>query len=318
MSEAENSTGIAVHSIRIPTPFAVGDVFAYLLVDEKVVLVDTGPRTEQALKLVRDHLNRRGLELRSIDEIWLTHGHPDHFGQARFLAECSGARLRGHPLERENFAATDNSEQYEEFFVSRGIPARYIEGMIEQLHWLQQFQQPVEPEWVCEGDGMSTGTLSFKVGLTPGHAPGHVVYFSNSGIMFGGDLLLEDISTNALINFNPDTGERNKSLLQYRHSLKWLRKQRGVVYPGHGKMIKRVRAVADHHLAEHRRRYGEICRLVKERPMTLMELSRRLFPKAVEKGDAFLVLSEVLGYLDWGIEEGRIYFEEQRRQYVSA
>lgn len=304
-----------VFSIRIPTPFAVGDVFSYLIKDEKMVLIDTGHYTDDAFKCVSERLKELGLSIKDIDEIWLTHGHPDHYGQAAKLADRSGAVVYGHPLERANFLDNNEGQLFEEFFQKHHIPDDLTLQMIEQLKWLQQYQLPIEPEWVREGDELTSGTLSARVEHTPGHAPGHVAYKTNRGIIFGGDLLLGHISTNALINFDAETGGRNKSLLQYRESLKWIREQEAMVLPGHGEVIEKPRMVADHHLSEHEKRYQKIQQLLKEKPLTLMELSFHIFPDAIKKGAIFLVLSEVLGYLDWGIEEGVIEINESEMRY---
>lgn len=305
----------SIYPIKIPTPFAVGDVFSYLIKDDKNVLVDTGQYTDDAFECVRHHLNEQGLVIEDLDEIWLTHGHPDHYGQAALLADRAGVPVIGHPLERSNFGGNDDAELFEAFFQKHGIPQDDIENMVNQLDWLQQFQLPIEPEWIQEGAVLSSGDLSFEVVHTPGHAPGHVSYQSEIGVIFGGDLLLEHISTNALINFDAETNQRNRSLLQYRKSLKWIREQGGLVLPGHGKIIEHAASVADHHLNEHQNRYNKIRRLLREEPMTLLTLSQRIFPDAIKKGALFLVLSEVLGYLDWGLDEGVIEVDHSKMEY---
>lgn len=304
-----------VHPIRIPTPFAVGDVFCYLIVDEKVVLVDTGPHTAKAFAKVSEELQNNDRVVRDLDEIWLTHGHPDHFGQAALLAERSGATIYGHRKERTNFAGNDDKELFEEFFQNHHIPDRLIRQMTDQLDWLQQYQLPVEPEWFIEGDEVTSGRLAATVHHTPGHAPGHVSFCSNRDIIFGGDLLLEHISTNALINFDADNGRRNRSLLQYRESLKWIADQQGMVLPGHGKFIEQISEVANHHLGEHKKRYYKIQQILQKQPMSLMDLSYMMFPDAIKNGAIFLVLSEVLGYLDWGIEEEVIQWNQKDHTY---
>lgn len=295
-----------VHPIKIPTPFAVGDVYCYLINDQKKILVDCGHLADEAYVLVKKQLGDLGLAIKDIDEIWLTHGHPDHFGQAARLADESGAVVFGHSKERSNFSDYDNRELFDEFFSEHLVPEDHKDFMIEQLDWLQQYQQAITPKWIEEGETLTSGQLSFKVKNTPGHAPGHLTFYADDEIIFGGDNLLEHISTNALINFDPDTGERNRSLLQYRDTLRWIRTLDGLVLPGHGKFISNIEQVADHHLNEHRHRYREICKLLDQRPFSLYELSLKLFPDAVKKGAIFLVLSEVIGYLDWGMEEGVI------------
>jgi glyoxylase-like metal-dependent hydrolase (beta-lactamase superfamily II) len=304
-----------VHPIRIPTPFAVGDVFSYLIKDEKIVLVDSGQYTDEAFSVIIDQLKDHGLSVRDLDEIWLTHGHPDHFGQADRLAARSGAEVFGHPKERANFAGNDDGDLFREFFHKHNIPADLTHQMVDQLEWLQQFQLPIEPEWIKDEDVLTSGELSVTVRHTPGHAPGHVLYSSNRNIIFGGDLLLGHISTNALINFDCETGQRNNSLLQYRQSLKWIRRQEGVVLPGHGKVIKEASKVADHHLSQHEKRYQKIQQLLNQRSMSLIELAYKMFPDAIKSGAVFLALSEVLGYLDWGIEDGTIGLDETDMSY---
>lgn len=307
-----------VFSIRIPTPFAVGDVFSYLIKDEKIVLVDTGHYADDAFDFISNRLKKLGLSIGDVDEIWLTHGHPDHYGQAARLADRSGAVVYGHPLERANFGNNKDGQLFKEFFEKHNIPDDFNRQMIEQLKWLQQYQLPIEPEWIREGDELTSGALSACVEHTPGHAPGHVAYKTNHEIIFGGDLLLGHISTNALINFDAETGRRNKSLLQYRESLKWIREQEAVVLPGHGEVIENPKTVADHHLSEHQKRYEKIQLLLKEKPMTLMDLSHQIFPDAIKNGAIFLVLSEVLGYLDWGIEDGVIEINKSEMTYIAV
>lgn len=318
MQQATQLQNSQVYRIRIPTPFAVGDVYSYLIKDEKIVLVDTGHYSDEAFSIIAGQLNDHGLEVSDIDEIWLTHGHPDHFGQAARLADRAGAMVYGHSKERANFAGNDDGNLFENFFRKQNIPRELVRQMVDQLDWLQQFQLPVEPEWIKDGDTLCSGDLTVTVHHTPGHAPGHLVFLADGNLIFGGDLLLGHISTNALINFDPDSGRRNESLLQYRKSLQWIRKQQGTILPGHGQIIEQPARVADQHLNEHEKRYMKIQQLLKRRPMSLMELSEEMFDDAIKSGAIFLVLSEVLGYLDWGIKAGTIQVDEPRMEYQAV
>ncbi|MDR8392451.1 MBL fold metallo-hydrolase [Aliifodinibius sp. S!AR15-10] len=307
MQNQSKQFGEHIFRIKIPTPFAVGPVFSYLIKDEKVVLIDCGQYEERAFTKVELALREQGLTVKDIDEIWLTHAHPDHFGQAARLADKAGAVILGHRKEEASFSGYNNRDLFVEFFNSHGIPQQVKRKMIEQLDWLEQYQQAVSPKWIEDGEQLSSGKLQFKVQHTPGHAAGHLVFAERDGMIIGGDLLLKHITTNALINFDPDTGQRNRSLLQYRDSLQWLAGQSGQVLPGHGVFIKEISRVAEHHLAEHSIRYSQVVQLLNQGPLSLLDLSLRLFPKAMKQGDTFLVFSEVMGYLDWGMEKGEIY-----------
>ena len=308
--------GRYVFPIVISTPFAVGDVYSYLIKDEKNVLVDCGHKSDSSRGQLKSALNEYDLKIEDIDEIWLTHGHPDHFGQAAQLADQSGAIIKGHAKERANFAGNNDRRQFRNFFEQHDIPAKFIDEMVQQLDRLQQYQEPIEPEWITEKDVLSSGALSFSIKHAPGHAPGHVVFYNENGLVFGGDVLLEHISTNALINFDPDTGQRNKSLLQYRQSLEWIKQQQGWVLPGHGKQIADIRAVAENHLTAQQERYQKIIGMLRQKPYALFALCKQLFPDALRRGEHFLVISEVLGYLDWGLEEGIVAKEESTDEFV--
>lgn len=302
--------GDIILPIRIDTPFAVGPVYSYLVKDEKNVLVDCGHKSDSSYQQLKRALSEQNLGVGDIDEIWLTHGHPDHYGQAAKLADESGAHVKGHAKERGNFAANDNAELFEAFFHQHDIPEKQIALMVDQLDWLQQYQEAIEPEWISQGETLATGTLNFTIKHAPGHAPGHVVFYSDEGIIFGGDVLLGHISTNALVNFDPETGSRNKSLLQYRKTLQWMQERQGVVLPGHGERIENIGEVAAHHLSEQRKRYEAILSLISDHPRTLIELSQILFADAMDSGAHFLVFSEIIGYLDWAVAEGAIEAEE--------
>lgn len=313
MKDAESYLGEIVFPIKIPTPFAVGPVYSYLLKDEKIVLVDCGQFEEPAHDKVKRALQEQGLYLKDLDEIWLTHGHPDHFGQAASFAEKSAATVYAHPKGRSNFAGNNDRELFADFFNRHSIPNDAIQRMVEQLDWLQQFQLPITPQWISDGDTLSSGRMQFTVKHTPGHAAGHLVFVEENGLIFGGDLLLEHITTNALINFDPDTEQRNKSLLQYRNSLEWLKSPNGYLLPGHGKFIYDIGQVIEHHLAEHESRYEELKQIIAKHPRSLLQLSLRMFPEAMKRGDAFLVFSEVMGYLDWGMQADEI--AEERSEF---
>lgn len=297
-----------VFPLSIPTPFEIGEVYSYLIRDEKIVLIDVGPYTSEAHELLRKHCSANGLSLHDIDEIWLTHGHPDHFGQAAMLAEKYQIDVLGHPGERLNFAGNSDRGRFNAFFAKRGIEKGRREMMLSQLDWLQQYQLSIEPEPLKQGRILNTGIHHFEVIFTPGHAPGHISFraLGNVGFTVGGDVLLEHISTNALINFDPDTGKRNKSLLQYRKSLRKMSSLIGTVYPGHGMFVTDPSETASRHLSEQMKRYRLVLQKLANNTCSLFELACGLFPKAIERNADFLALSEVMGYLDWGMEEGKI------------
>jgi len=296
--------------IRIPTPFLVGDVFAYLVKDEKLVLIDTGQHNDEAYKTLRLKLKNEGFSVSDLDEIWITHGHPDHFGQAARLRDVSGATVLAPEGEKANLENISNRRLYNGFFSNLGVEKPVVQAMAEQLSRIAQFQLALKPDrWIFEGDLLETGRFTFRIKHLPGHAPGHIAYCEDN-FTFGGDVLLSHISTNALISFDPGTGERNRSFLQYRESLKWIKHHGNAFFPGHGKFIPRSKNLAEMYLEEQEQRMNHILSVTNKEPFSITELSRKLFPEAWNQKVYFLVLSETQGFLDWGIE--RNLFSEIR------
>src|SRR5699024_7992907 len=69
-----------LYQITLPTPFGVGPVHTYVLIDHQITLVDAGIYTEEAWNALNEQLNKLQLNVEDIDQIFLTHHHPDHTG----------------------------------------------------------------------------------------------------------------------------------------------------------------------------------------------------------------------------------------------
>src|SRR5687767_13325006 len=86
---------------------------SYLLLGERVVIVDTGPPDRQRNgELVRRALAAAGRAPRDVSLIVVTHAHPDHVGNAAALRAWTGAPIAADPNElpcfegRQRAAAT--------------------------------------------------------------------------------------------------------------------------------------------------------------------------------------------------------------------
>jgi len=91
----------------------------------------------------------------TIEKILLTHGHIDHAGEAKPLADELGVPIEG-PHEADRFWLSRLDEDGRNYGV-RGVP--------------------FEPDrWLDDGDRVTIGDLTLDVYLTPGHTPGHVIF----------------------------------------------------------------------------------------------------------------------------------------------
>lgn len=125
--------------------------------------VDPGGSPERLLAIARE----RGLELR---QILLTHGHLDHVGAARMLADLAGIPIIG-PGEADRFWLEQLPMQSRMF----GAP---------------EVQPFVPDRWLAEGDRVHIGEQVLDVYECPGHTPGHVVFHhAPSRLALVGDVL---------------------------------------------------------------------------------------------------------------------------------
>ncbi|WP_240506101.1 MBL fold metallo-hydrolase [Thermoactinospora rubra] len=89
-----------------PGPMTLDGTNTWVIGGDEVVVVDPGPDDEKHLQRLKNHL-----EGRRVAQILLTHGHHDHSGGARRLAELIGAPVRAldprHRLGEEGLTDGD-------------------------------------------------------------------------------------------------------------------------------------------------------------------------------------------------------------------
>ncbi|HEU0043823.1 MBL fold metallo-hydrolase [Sphingomonas sp.] len=91
----------------------------------------------------------------TVEKILLTHGHIDHAGEAKPLADQLGVPIEG-PHEADRFWLARLADDGRSWGIT-GVP--------------------FEPDrWLVEGDTVTIGDLSLDVYETPGHTLGHVIF----------------------------------------------------------------------------------------------------------------------------------------------
>ena len=136
------------------TPFQQNCTVLFDVGTNEGVIVDPGGDVEVILQTIGENDIR-------LNEIWITHGHLDHAGGALDLKQALGIDIVGP--HRDDLPLLQSMEaSAARFGVTSGvrnvIPDRFLE----------------------EGETVSFGEHIFEIYHTPGHAPGHVIYFNRA------------------------------------------------------------------------------------------------------------------------------------------
>src|SRR5215831_10028180 len=137
--------------ISLPTPFYIGAVHVYLIKEEPITIVDTGPKTREAIDALRAGLRANGLTVGDLRRIVLTHAHEDHCGLARSLRdEANHAEVFVHEWETGHRAARLEHEENLRLLERAGVPDDEIAAMRRLYDDVRQYADSLEDNHIRE------------------------------------------------------------------------------------------------------------------------------------------------------------------------
>jgi len=167
-----------IHAFKHPFQLALGEgqyadrsVYSYLLIGDRICLIDTGVSSTSLL--LQGYLKELGRSPHEISLVLLTHAHPDHIGGCLAIHKASSALFYAHPADKGWIE--DVERQYRERPILNFF--ELVEGAVVVNRELR------------DGDTISWDKeRTIRVLETPGHSPGSISFYDEEeGALFTGD-----------------------------------------------------------------------------------------------------------------------------------
>ena len=317
---APTSLGLGVYRVAVPTPFLVGDTNVYLLDDDPLTLVDAGPAWVPSLRALERGLGLLGHRVEDLELILVTHQHMDHVGLVETLVDRSGALVACLdllvPFVRCFGAGARRDDDLMLALMRRhGVPEDAVAALVPFMAVKRSFGSSfVVDRALSQGEVIELRDRRLRVLHRPGHSPSDTIFHDEShDVAFGGDHLLANVSSNAVISASLSDGvvttgvlARERSLVTYLDSLTATRAL-GLreIFAGHGPTVTAHRRLIDERVGHHRERAARIRALIREEPLSAHQIAVRLWGREATP-QAHLTLSEVLGHVDLLIAAGEV------------
>lgn len=303
--------------LAIPTPFYVGDVNIYLIKEDPVTLIDVGPKTAEAARVLREQLGRHGVQIADVRRIVLTHAHEDHCGLAKQVRdEAKNAEILVHDWETGHLFGRLAQETHRQLLLRSGVPGKVLDemrGLYEEISLLTDALEDSDFASLSDEMELEFESGALRVLHTPGHTPGSCSFVREANrTLICGDCVLKRITPNPILSPDPiDPSRRFPSLAEYLVSLAKLRSYSPTLaYGGHGEPVTDFDEIFNRYVKAIDNRQARVLSLVSSSGVTAFDVARELFPKSFDADvHRFLAISEAVAHLDYAEAEGKLAVE---------
>ena len=216
---------------------------AYLILDEKLTLIDSGHPFEDSMSMLEHAIGKLGYGFKDIDYIVYTHPHIDHAGGGLNISNNYNKIIHiSHAMATEQLV--DFNEDYQRFigltenFIDikgKGAPPELIREVKDFFNKFYLTDQPFGlkiDKTVDNGEFLKLGKTQLQVLHTPSHTLSDIsLYEPEQKLLFTGDFILERGSS--LLSYLTQSDVDN-----YLTSLKKVESlDLNMILTGHGNMV---------------------------------------------------------------------------------
>lgn len=306
-----------IYRLRLPLPFELSHINLWLLESETGwSIIDTGFNYGETLAHW-ENVFRDFFKGKPVENIFLTHFHPDHVGLAGWLTERTGVMPHMTSGEERMMRSLMDENRlealYRPYYIEAGLDEPLLSEMLDRRMGYKKIihTPPEKMIRVTLGDSVTLGGRRWHILGGGGHSPEHAcLYDPEADILIAGDVVLPGITPN--ISFFPGNAPDHNPMADYFETLANVEKQipdSAFVLPSHGEpfygLHKRIAEMRQHHIKR-----SEKVLLACAKPKTALEVMNILFGhRTLSKADLFFALGETLAHLIWDIKKHLISIE---------
>ncbi len=230
-------------TIEVPLPdyFTYKSVNIYLIKEDPITLIDTGPYTEDIVKFLKEKFSEFKLKFSDIKRIILTHGHIDHTGLAGFFETKFNTEVFIHEKDyRKIILSSREKLEFKQktlgtLLKNYGFNEKLINKLTIFFKDFYKFNIPINNPIKFSKDKVFKFENSIIKSIElPGHTAGSTGFLFNNFQFATGDALLDSTFVTPILEFDENC-KSYKNLKNYYFTLKkFLCFKDCQIYPGHG------------------------------------------------------------------------------------
>ena len=306
--------------IELPTIYGMNTVNAYFFTEPEPILVDCGEKTPATWKALETALAKRGLGIKDLKKVVITHAHVDHMGMAGEIARRSNAEIWVNDYCYD--WAIGLEEMWEkrvqmlDKLMQKETPPNGQGPVFKKM--ILSFMKTVVTTWDTIPESqlrrfpidsqISLGGLSWQVIYTPGHSNTQTCFYqAEKKWLLAADMLLRITPTPVIDVSLSNPLEREKSLSIMLESFqKMAALEIEKVFPGHYEPFGNHRRLIQFQTDRIQMRKEEVFSLIQNGKNRFFDLFDAMYQNRMNMPG----MNMLRGYLDLLLEEDKIELRE--------